>query len=373
MYRTENKFGNGVLYEAYDLSGVLHITSTACMSVWSEFLSWVNHQLRFRYSNVKFTPNPIYADRIIVLSCQVTDLAILNDLNTLDRLMKACPGKKYYIGGCLAKRFDIELPEGVRRLDNVDCNGSFIINRNIIDYAPPFWIKNFDNKQNEFSQGHLFRNMYPLRVGVGCLNNCSYCTIRVTRGQYKEIEPNIVEFQSNEDVVLIGDSITEGQVAFWANQALKCNKQISIRNLEPKEAIRAMPFLYVLAKKGLLKILHVPIQSPDKNVLNDMRRHTSSTMIYIDMAEKYLKEYTYLATNIIIDYKHYPNPDMTQLKKVFNYISWNPYWDGIWDKDRAIQRYDEYFNLRRDLNDEEDFQREYMGKFLPEESGEKRG
>jgi len=27
---------------------------------------------------------------------------------------------------------------------------------------------------------------------------------------------------------------------------------------------------------------------------------------------------------------------------MFDYVSWNPYWDGIWDRQKAEERYKKY-------------------------------
>ena len=49
-----------------------------------------------------------------------------------------------------------------------------------------------------------------------------------------------------------------------------------------------------------------------------------------------------LATNIIIDYKNFQNPNMEELKRLFDYISWNPYWDGVWNREKAEARFAAY-------------------------------
>ena len=121
-----NRFGTGVLYEASDLGHGIYCVCTACMSVWSDFLSFANEKLKdvdflhmSRQKNVDVTPefiekdpcqilNP--TDTIVVLGCQVTDLAIYNDIETAKELHQSYPNIPIYMGGCLAQRFDIELP-----------------------------------------------------------------------------------------------------------------------------------------------------------------------------------------------------------------------------------------------------------------------
>ena len=55
---------------------------------------------------------------------------------------------------------------------------------------------------------------------------------------------------------------------------------------------------------------------------------------------------TLIATNIIIDYvyngKQFPNYDKEKLEKNFDYYSWNPYFDGNWDIEKAKVRFKKY-------------------------------
>ena len=55
---------------------------------------------------------------------------------------------------------------------------------------------------------------------------------------------------------------------------------------------------------------------------------------------------TLIATNIIIDYvydgKNYPNYDRKTLERDFDYYSWNPYFDGNFDMDKAKERFQKY-------------------------------
>jgi hypothetical protein len=74
MKKVKNIFGEGILYDKNDLGNKIYATSAACMSVWSDMLSFANKEKE------RFIDNPKDADSIVVLGCQVTDLAVLNDL-----------------------------------------------------------------------------------------------------------------------------------------------------------------------------------------------------------------------------------------------------------------------------------------------------
>ena len=179
MVNEKNIFGQGKMYKIEDLVGKIYATSAACMSVWSDFLSWANANLdRIERDYEK-------ADQIVVLGCQVTDLAILNDINVAEKLHIAT-GKVIYMGGCLAQRFDIPLPSFVRRLDVVRVVGQEINDRTLINYEPPFWVPSYEESTDNFKDGNLFRNFYPLKIGAGCHGKCKYCTIKHTRGDRSE-------------------------------------------------------------------------------------------------------------------------------------------------------------------------------------------
>ena len=89
MKRINNKFGAGILYESKDLGNCIYAVCTACMSVWSDFLSFANAESEkdgkmvagFYWNDADYQ-----TDTIVVLGCQVTDLAIYNDLDVGFRL-----------------------------------------------------------------------------------------------------------------------------------------------------------------------------------------------------------------------------------------------------------------------------------------------
>lgn len=338
-----NIFGNDVMYEEKDLVGKIYMICTACTSLFSEFLSFAN-----KYPE-RITKNPAEADSIIVISCQVTDLSVYNDLMTMKSLMQKYPGKNYFIGGCLALRFDIAMLEGVNRVENLRVDYQPLDDMTLIDYQAPYWVENFKEDMPEHADGQLFRHSYPLRIGVGCSLNCSYCTIRVTRGKLYTIDPKLAEdeFENHDNIVLISDSPTYAQINDWMQLALAHDKKISIRNIEPHVAMQSFGHLTKLADKGLLKELHCPVQHTNIDVLKDMRRNVQATLVYMKEVPRLKESGVFLATNVITDYKHFPNPDMKLLNSIFDYVVWNPYWDGKFDMKVAEERFYKYFPWKK--------------------------
>lgn len=364
MRTATNRFGTGILYDETDLGTGIYCVCTACMSVWSDFLSFANTELKNNGKTGKWrkdvTPHYVEkdyflneTDTIVVLGCQVTDLAIYNDLKTAEELHEKYPDIPIYMGGCLAQRFDIELPKYLRRLDVIRTEYEDLkYVKDFIDYKKPFWNTNLQEDDDELATGNLFRHMYPLKIGAGCHGKCKYCTIRDTRGVTYETDAylQVNEFlnHADEGIVLISDSPTVKQIHDWCHLALRYNKPISFRNVEPQVANVCRNDLMFIATKGLLKILHCPIQSNNPKVLSAMNRDVKGTLEYIEFAQKLRDIGVIVATNIIIDYlvdgEVMHNMDENWLNKHFDYWSWNPYFDGTWNYDRAEKRFAKYIS-----------------------------
>jgi len=322
-----------------EIEGSCFFTCTACMSVWADALSWANANLD------RVVTNPEEADNIIIMSCQVTDLAILHDLRTAERYHKKYPKARIFISGCLAAREDIELPIFIIRLETPRCNYQPIYSKSLVKFEHPFWVPDFKDNDDEKADGHLFRDMYPLRIGKGCTGSCAYCTIRIIRGAFEEydIEKLEAEFIRFPDILLIADSPTPSQIRQWCRIATKYGKPISVRNVEPAVAYQCHDELVALAGNGLLKIFHSPIQSSDEAVLIDMRRSVTMTKQAMLLAGLLKSLGVYIATNIIIDYKDVQQ-DFADIYGLYHYVSWNPLWDGVWNREVAERRFEKYIN-----------------------------
>ena len=328
-----------------ELEGKIFMTSSACMSVWADGLSWANAHPE------RITKNPTQANNLVVLSCQVTDMAVLNDFRTVEGYRAKFPDKNYFISGCLGKREDIELPDSAERLETPRESYQFIWDRSLVHFEKPFWVKDFKEDDNEKNNGHLFRNMYPLRIGKGCPNKCTYCTIRETRGQFEQYDAERLEkeFQTFDNVLLIADNPLVNQIKAWRKIAEKNNKGFSIRNVEPSTAVQCEEDLVTLAEKGLLNVFHSPIQSADSNVLRDMNRNVEATFETMRLAKELKQKGVYIATNIIIDYKDFKQ-DFAPVYQLYDYVSWNPLWDRVWDRKKAEEKFEKYLGAGAEYN-----------------------
>ena len=359
-----NKFGHGKIISVDEMIFIEHMQgrpmiyceSSACLSVTSDAWSWVSSKKNRDRVVVVTTNSPGSNNVIIVLGCQITDLAILNDIKLIEKLHADNPKARMYVGGCLAYRFDIELPEYVTRLATMrEINVSIDKERaKYIQWQKPFWVTkdSWENGDKFIGDGRLFRDMHPIKIGTGCTGNCKYCNIKDTRGDGYSVDPylQVGEFINAGDVVLISDNPTKQQMIDWCHLSKRYNKPISIRNVEPSIAVQCKDEFLELAELGLLKVFHCPIQSNNTDILKAMNRDVDRTIKAIDMMIELRKNGVITATNIIIDYpveengevKIYNNFDTMWLNNTFDYWTWNPYFDGKWDRENAERRFGYY-------------------------------
>lgn len=124
---------------------------------------------------------------------------------------------------------------------------------------------------------------------------------------------------------------------------MKKNKPISIRNIEPQIAMECRNEIILTAAYDLLEIFHCPIQSNNVIVLADMQRNVKATLEVIELSELLQSFGVKTATNIITDYKDFPN-DFAEIYQNYDYVSENPYWDGKWDRVKAESRFQKYIH-----------------------------
>jgi len=327
--------------------GLIYLHCTACMSVWSDAASWANANKH------RITRNPAEAKHIIVLGCQVTDMAIMNDLLVARRF-----ATKYktntYISGCLANREDIELPKlptdiQLQRLSIFRSDYTPIVDSSLVEYEPPYW-------KHPNMQLARFAGAYPLRISVGCVKNCNYCTIRHTRGPGYDLDPDkntdeLASYWAYTGVphtpwaLLVADSPSAELISTWCDLAIKYRFRISIRNIEPSEATKCADKILALARKDKLAEFYMPIQSLDKNILSVMHRNVDATLDSLGLIAKLRAHKVLCYTNIIIDYcdpetgKLIPDMSVSETLKYFDDVQWNTYWNGKFDLEQAKDKF----------------------------------
>jgi len=336
--KEDNKVGAKKIYTESGIKGKTFITCAACLTLHTEANEWANYILQKQDSNLSITKTPSNADNIIILSCQVTDLAIFNDLNIVVKYSKLYPGKAIFVGGCLAQRLDIPLLEDVNRIEHLKKDYQEI-KKNIVNFEKPFWGKERNDDNNPFEHSS------PIRIGSGCSGKCEYCTIKHTRGVPTTLSPiklidNIKK--TKNDIVLIADNISSKQINDYGEISKALDKPLSLRNVEPINIVKSKTILLELSSRGLLKVVHSPIQSMDSKILESMNRSYEAMLEAVHIMEQLSLYGTKIATNIIKDYKG-EQQSFDTVYEIFDYVRWNPYWDNAWDFKKASIRWNYYF------------------------------
>lgn len=348
MFPVGNKFGFADIYTQDDIlveGNKIFIYNTACLTIQTEVLGWANAYSRF------ITTNPLEANIIINLGCQVTDLAVLNDILTLRKLKNIFgKTKQYFMGGCVAQRFDIPLED--KRMDLLYKDYAPITDTSLITWQRPFWVdKLSSNADGRFLRQHDNINFEYLRLGKGCHGNCKYCTIRVTRQKpsilnvdnlLSQIKPRQIMFggnvtsDPNRVVVAIADTLNSTHIEQLFNYSQSLNVKFALRNIEPVVAMESYDVLMKFAKSGNLYAAHIPIQSSDPEILELMNREVEPTLASMELIKLLKASGVYTATNLIIGMT--PTNHSYDVYDICDHVAVNPYWDGKWDYDNAVER-----------------------------------
>ena len=317
----------------------VYFICAGCTSLYAEALSWANANTKHVTTDIK------QAESVIVLGCQVTDMAVLNDVEILEDLLRVYPEKSIYISGCLGYRTDIPLPVGVTRLDNLRCDYQVLIDFGLVHWANPFWLQ-----PEEYGDviKNRFRDDYPLRVGVGCHGTCAFCTIRKTRGKAYELDSLMqmdeaaVAFRTNKDVTLTADSPSMSVLRKWLRlTTLLPDRFLNFKNVEPHVLLALKDDLCCSEACCTLKYVHTPIQNPRADAAKIMNR-PALKQEFFDLITR-LRDYgVKCATNIIVDYPGLENPTDKEMSG-WDVVDWNPYWDGVWNREQAEKRMLKYF------------------------------
>jgi len=340
MFISTNKFGTANIYEESDiLNKKIYIYNCACLTIHTETLGWAN-----KHKNC-IVNNPVDADVIIVLGCQVTDLAIHNDIQTLlaFQFKYGCEDKLILFGGCIGQRFDI-FPTVFNRIDLLYSNYQPVTDDSLITWQHPFWIK--QSETNSFLRTDK-KDFKYIRVGKGCHGRCQYCTIRITRKDPVTLDLNklLPQFEecagSNKIIIPVADTLTIPQIEHLYGIAIQYKIKFALRNIEPSNAVATSDTLLKFSESGLLDTIHIPIQSTNKDSLRQMNRSINDTFESIELIKNIKSNGVYTATNVIINYNDQSSGYNT-IKEIFDHVAWNPYWNGKWDIVTAARRMTQY-------------------------------
>ena len=128
---------------------------------------------------------------------------------------------------------------------------------------------------------------FNIKVSTGCLSNCSFCAVRLSRGRLKSkpTEKIVEEFEEGlgrgyKKFALIGTDVGAYGRDQGANLVFLLKKlinkkgeyKISLRNIQPKYLIEMMPQLRNIFKSGKISFLSSSPESGNNRILQLMNR-----------------------------------------------------------------------------------------------------
>ena len=128
---------------------------------------------------------------------------------------------------------------------------------------------------------------FCIKISTGCLTNCSYCAVRLSRGKLKSkpLKKVIHEFEEGIDKGFTEFSLIGTDTGSYGRDqgitlvtllkellARRGDYQIRLRNVQPRFLIKMMPELQELFKTGKISYISTAVQSGNNRILKLMNR-----------------------------------------------------------------------------------------------------
>lgn len=130
-------------------------------------------------------------------------------------------------------------------------------------------------------------HIFPIKVSTGCLNACSYCAIRLSRGRVKSkpIDRVVREFEQGlskgySDFALLGTEVgvygrdrgTNLTALLWELLKKRGDYKIWVRNVHPRFLIENFPELREVFQSRKISFLSSSVESGNNRILELMNR-----------------------------------------------------------------------------------------------------
>lgn len=298
------------------------------------------------------TKNAKDADIILFNACGLTTIrenASINALFEMKTLKKE--SAEIIVWGCFPKINKTRISNAhngiifgrdeANRLENFfeaninsqDVNASFLSEPWDSQYTKPYnfygRLKNFQKHIKKIAINHVFKdaqdsvsfvdtNNYFIKVSTGCLNACSYCGVRFSRGRVRseavqKIEENFIKGMEKgyrtftligTDLGSYGRDLNTNLVALL-NSLLKHRVDFKLRlpNINPRWLIKMLPEFKDIVSTGKVVLIGSAVQSGSNRILKRMKRH-HSVEGYKDAVNTLIEAFPPLQirTNIIIGF-----------------------------------------------------------------------
>ena len=285
---------------------------------------------------ISFTKNPEEADTIILNTCGLTNDMEQISVNMLRKLRQsALPGSRILVTGCLPKIN----PDSLQEFNDVtvikgplmesfpwDSGGDVDLKEVFSPCLHPQRILYTDQKFPRFDRGFFWnldrllyqrigicppnRKRFFIKIATGCNQLCTYCAVRISRGELRsrEVEWVVARFRQGlaagyHEFALIGTNVSAYGQDIGTNlcQLLKLLIQhegeytIQLRNLEPEDVIRFLPEFLDVLRSGRISYMEFPLQSGSDRILKLMAR-----TYHIDEYVEAMKEIKRVCPDILI-------------------------------------------------------------------------
>ena len=272
------------------------------------------------------------ADLIVVLTCSVRQKPLDRIYGKVKNWQKLPKKPKIIITGCVLPHDKKKLKEKVETIIDID---------DIEKKLPKILDKKINKKyrtQTECIPNDLDKNTVLVPIMFGCDNFCSYCAVPYTRGRErskneKEIIDEIEKQIKNgkKRIILLGQNVNsyqkrqvtsnkrQGKIPFASllEKVDKINGDFKFNFTSPNPHDFHKSLIDILPKlKKWERVLHLPLQSGDDQILKKMnRRYTSND--YLDIIDnlKYKIKNLKLSTDIIVGF---PTETKTQFQNTVN-------------------------------------------------------
>jgi len=281
--------------------------------------------------------NEEYADLIIVNTCYVKKPTEDRIIFRLKQIKEMYPEKKLIVGGCM--------PEGIyNKLCNIVPHASLVSTHHITDIASVVE-KTMKGKRIELiGESRKIKLCLPkirkneliniVPISSGCNSNCSYCCVRIAKGNLfsypknmiiKEIS-NAVRNDCKEIWITSQDNASYGmdegkeKLPDLINSISNINGQFFVRigMMNPRNVLPILEDLIESYKnEKIYKFLHLPLQAGDNDVLKSMNRGYTIEE-FENIVKGFRKELRIqLWTDIIVGY---PTETEEQFNKTLEFI-----------------------------------------------------
>lgn len=238
----------------------------------------------FKINGYKLVKRSSDSDTIIINTCAVTEYAEKKCEKVIDYYLKKYgTEKQIIIYGCFSK-----INKEYLNTEGVTCIGPYELNyfNKMFEHKVPIQNIKANIINKGFNETHKL-DFYTILISQGCVNECSYCSIKKAKGHLrsKKISKIIKEFKEGlllgytkfklvaDDCGCYGLDINKNfGVLLDEISNLNEDLKIDIHCLEPSRFIKHFEKIVNFCKKNKIIHINIPLQTGSQRILNLMNR-----------------------------------------------------------------------------------------------------